>query len=67
MKPPAARTYRRLRRRRLEAALRLRMARAPVRPTEAPSFDPVPPEVVDLATGPFRASFPDLADPDPST
>jgi hypothetical protein len=59
-------TYLRLRRPRLEAALRLSVRQAPLgldrRGFVAPDpFDDVPVEVIDLATGPFEQRFPDLA------
>jgi hypothetical protein len=58
--------YRRIVRRRVEAALRLEM-RPPEQRTRsvAPVMDrplePVPCEVIDLHTGPFEARFPELA------
>jgi hypothetical protein len=56
-------TYRKIVRRRLEAALSLSM-RSPGRATgPVPRMDPpieLPSEVIDLATGPFEARFPDL-------
>ena len=50
-------TYRRIVRRRLEAALKLRVV---VPEPDAP-IEGVPSEVIDLATGPFEARFPGLA------
>ena len=57
MKPD--KTYRRITRRRLEAALQVRVRGA--RPRVAPLMDAVPPEVIDLETSPFQARFPELA------
>ncbi|HTM20900.1 MAG TPA: hypothetical protein VL172_10340 [Kofleriaceae bacterium] len=56
-------TYRRLVRQRLEAAFKIRIARNQpgLRPVAEAPFDPVPPEVIDLASGPFAARFPELA------
>ena len=60
-------TFLRIRRNRLEAALRIRMHPLPPigldrRRWVAPDpFDDVPSEVIDLATGPFERRFPDLA------
>ena len=54
-------TYTRIARRRLEAALRLRTTtRNPVVPV---MDDPVelPAEIIDLGTGPFERRFPELA------
>jgi hypothetical protein len=53
-------TYRRLVRQRLEAAFRIRMTRGP-RPVAQAPFSAIPPEVVDLSSGPFAARFPELA------
>ncbi len=52
-------TYRRITRRRLEAALQVRVRGA--RPRLAPLMEPVPAEVIDLETGAFQARFPELA------
>lgn len=52
-------TYARIARRRLEAALRL-TTRSRVVPVMDEPIE-LPAEVIDLASGPFRARFPDLA------
>jgi len=54
-------TYTRIARRRLEAALRLRVETSN---NVVPMMDEpieLPAEIVDLATGPFQVRFPDLA------
>jgi hypothetical protein len=54
-------TYARIARRRLEAALRLQTG---TRHRVTPVIDDLielPAEIVDLATGPYQARFPDLA------
>ncbi|RMH41017.1 MAG: hypothetical protein D6689_12090 [Deltaproteobacteria bacterium] len=54
-------TYARIARRRIEAALRLHLdGRRPVEPV---MNDPIelPAEIIDLATGPYELRFPDLA------
>ncbi|HUH06146.1 MAG TPA: hypothetical protein VML75_29355 [Kofleriaceae bacterium] len=58
--------YRRMVRRRVEAALRLEMRPPDQRtrgaaPVIDPLLDPIPSEVIDLHTGPFEARFPELA------
>ena len=54
-------SYARIVKRRVEAALRLRVRRdASVTPTLDGPVEPVPVEVIDLATGPFVERFPDL-------
>jgi hypothetical protein len=55
-------TYRKLVRRRVEAALRLRISPARrLEPTmDAP--DELPAEIIDLASGPFAQRFPALAE-----
>ncbi len=54
-------SYRRIVKRRVEAALRVQMRRGHgVAPVVARPIDPVPVEVIDLATGPFVERFPDL-------
>ena len=60
-------TYQRISLRRLEAALRRRAPAnaakpADLVPVEAPDYPASPTEVIDLATGPFRARFPELVD-----
>ena len=61
-------TYQRMNLRRLEAALRgrkrprSRSIRYDVVPVEDASYPTSPTEVIDLASGPFRARFPNLAD-----
>jgi hypothetical protein len=52
-------TYARIARRRLEAALRLTTSRRVVPVMDDPIE--LPAEIVDLATGPFQSRFPDLA------
>jgi hypothetical protein len=61
-------TFLRLRRPRLEAALRLRLRPGQPPPSldrrsrEPDPFDDAPVEIIDLATGPFTRRFPDLAE-----
>lgn len=52
-------TYARIARRRIEAALRLSTSRRVVPVMDDPIE--LPAEVIDLATGPYEARFPDLA------
>ena len=60
-------TYLKLRRPRIEAALRLSVRQPPPFTldrrgfVDPDPFDDVPIEVIDLATGPFERRFPDLA------
>ena len=54
-------TYRRMNLRRVEAALPLRVRRRAPLPVVAPLMEAVPPEVIDLTTGPFERDFPELA------
>lgn len=60
-------TYSRISRKRLQAALRLhrKPGRGP-RPVELPPVE-LPSEIIDLASGPFRARFPELYRPRPKT
>ena len=64
--------YQRMNLRRLEAALRVRQrprataVRYDVVPVEDATYPVSPTEVIDLATGPYQARFPDLADADES-
>jgi len=52
-------TYARIARRRIEAALRITTRRRIVPVMDDPIE--LPAEVIDLATGPYQARFPDLA------
>ena len=52
-------TYARIARRRIEAALRITTRRRVVPVMDDPIE--LPAEVIDLATGPYQARFPDLA------
>lgn len=49
--------YRRIARRRVEAALRLQVRKPALAPRVAPLFEPIPPEVVDLSTGAHELHF----------
>jgi hypothetical protein len=58
-------SYARMGRRRVEAAFRVRVDRsrsdhAPLEPVMDDPVAAVPAEVIDLATGPFQARFPEL-------
>jgi hypothetical protein len=54
--------YRRLVRRRVEGALRLRLKdTGRPEPIEDDPLEHVPVEVIDLETGPFEARFPDMS------
>lgn len=54
-------TFRRIVRRRVEAAFQVRVRPAPPpRPRMDPPAAAVPPEIIDLATGPFANRFPEL-------
>lgn len=54
-------SYAQIVKRRVEAALRVRVRRnADVAPVVAGPVAPVPVEIIDLATGPFVERFPDL-------
>jgi hypothetical protein len=54
-------TYRRMVRRRVEAALRLRLRPGSPASIMDQPLDAIPPEVIDLHTGPFESRFPELA------
>ena len=54
--------FRRIVRRRVEAAFQVRMRpQPPVRPSMDRPHQSVPAEVIDLATGPFNDRFPELS------
>jgi len=54
-------SYKRIVKRRVEAALRIRMRdEESVAPVADRPADPVPVEVIDLATAPFTKRFPDM-------
>ena len=54
-------TYRRLVRQRIEAAFKIRVSRGGPRPVMDAPLRGIPPEVIDLATAPFAARFPELS------
>ncbi len=55
-------TYRRLVRQRIEAAFKIRLSRGP-RPVMDAPMRAIPPEIIDLASAPFAARFPELTPP----